>query len=206
MSHQIFQAKNIGGFGLIQRERNPANYQDLFNLYYKTPSVWVRPNGSWNEGEIHLVELPTQYEGLDNVVAFWNPKEQPEPLKKYPFSYTLSWGLSESDMKLTFDKDRVISTRIGLDKSNPKIREFAIDFAGSKLKPFTESNPPQAITSCSDNAGIVFSQVYKNPISDSWRVILKFEPHNKDPVDIRCTLLKGEEVLTETWTYHWSPP
>jgi glucans biosynthesis protein len=37
--------------------------------------------------------------------------------------------------------------------------------------------------------------------------VLKLEPmaDNKDPVDIRCTLQKGEEVLTETWTYHWSP-
>ena len=49
---------------------------------------------------------------------------------------------------------------------------------------------------------------YYNRFSDSWRVVLKLEPKadNKDPVDIRCTLQKGEEVLTETWTYHWSPP
>src|SRR5262249_57964267 len=49
MSHQVFIAKDIGGFGLIQRERDFANYQDLFNSYYKTPSVWVSPHGSWGE-------------------------------------------------------------------------------------------------------------------------------------------------------------
>ena len=55
MSHQVFVAtKDLGGFGLIQRDRNFSNYQDLFNAYYKTPSVWVRPNGAWGEGEIHL--------------------------------------------------------------------------------------------------------------------------------------------------------
>jgi len=206
MSHQIFGAKDIGGFGLIQRERDFSNYQDLFNAYYKTPSVWVRPNGNWNEGEVHLVELPTHYEGLDNVVAFWNPKEQPQPLKRYPFSYTLLWGSNESDMKLTFDKDRVISTRIGVDPRDEKVREFAIDFAGAKLKAFNEANKPQAITSCSANAGIPYSEVFYNKYTSSWRVVLKLEPHNQDPVDIRCTLQKGEEVLTETWTYHWSPP
>jgi glucans biosynthesis protein len=166
----------------------------------------VRPNGDWKEGEIHLVELPTTYEGLDNVVAFWNPKEQPQPLKPYSFSYTMLWGTNESDMKLMFDKDRVVSTRIGVDPRDAKIREFAIDFAGPKLKQFTEANKPQAITSCSANAGIPYSEVFYNPYSKSWRVVLKLEPHNQDPVDIRCTLQKGEEVLTETWTYHWSPP
>jgi glucans biosynthesis protein len=206
MSHQVFLAKDPGGFGLIQRERNFGNYQDLFNHYDHTPSVWVRPGGQWGEGEVHIVELPTTYEGLDNVVAFWNPKEQPQPLKKYHISYTLLWGLNESDMKVTFDRDRVVSTRVGVDPRDPKVHEFAIDFAGPRLKPFTDDNKPQAITSCSDNAGISFSEVYHNSYNDSWRVVLKLEPHNKDPVDIRCTLQKGEEVLTETWTYHWTPP
>jgi periplasmic glucans biosynthesis protein len=208
MSQQVFATANLGGFGLIQRDRDFADYQDLFNYYYKTPSVWVRPNGSWGPGEVHLVELPTHYEGLDNIVAFWNPKEQPQPLKPYKFSYTLLWGLSEGDMKLMFDKARVVSTRVGLDPRDAKIREFAIDFAGPKLKPFTEANKPQAITSCSANAGIPYSEVFYNPFTSSWRVVLKLEPKadNKEPVDIRCTLQKGEEVLTETWTYHWSPP
>ena len=208
-SHQVFAAKDIGGFGLMQRERNFSQFQDLFNRYDRTPSVWVRPRGTngWSEGQVHLVELSTQSEWeSDNIVAFWNPKELPQPLKPYPISYTLLWGTNEPDMKLNFGKDRVISTRIGVDPRDAKVREFVVDFAGSKLKPFTESNRPQAITSCSDNARISFSEVYKNPFGDSWRVVIKLEPQNKDPVDIRCTLQKGEEVLTETWTYHWSPP
>lgn len=206
MSHQVFAVKDIAGFGLIQRERDFAAYQDLFNQYHLTPSVWVRPNGSWGEGEIHLVELPTTYEGLDNVVAFWNPKEQPEALKPYSISYTLKWGMSESDMKLEFDKDRVIATRVGQDPRDAKVRMFAVDFAGPKLRPFTVTNRPQAITSCSENAHISFSEVDQLPFPDSWRVMIKMEPQNKDPVDLRCTLQKGEDVLTETWTYHWSPP
>jgi glucans biosynthesis protein len=206
MSHQVFATKGINGFGLIQRDRNFSHYQDLFNGYFKTPSVWVRPNDDWKEGEIHLLELPTTDEWQDNIAAFWNPKEQPAPLQPFKFSYSLLWGTNENDMKLNFDRDHVIATRIGLDPRDPKIREFAIDFAGPKLKQFSESNKPQAITSCSANAGIAFSEIYFNPYENCWRVVLKLEPHNQDPVDIRCTLQKGEEVLTETWTYHWSPP
>jgi len=166
----------------------------------------VRPNGEWGEGEVHLLELSTTNEYQDNIAAFWNPKDQPAPLQPFKISYTLLWGTNEDDMKLNFDRDRVIATRIGQDPRDPKIREFMIDFAGPKLKGFSETNKPQAITSCSANAGIAYSEIYYNQYESCWRVDLKLEPHNQDPVDIRCTLQKGEEVLTETWTYHWSPP
>jgi len=211
MSHQVFATKSIAGFGLIQRDRNFSDYQDLFNGYVKTPSVWVRPNGGpnggdWGDGEVHLLEMSTANEYEDNIAAFWNPKNQPAPLQPFKFSYTLLWGTNEDDMKLNFDRDRVVATRVGVDPRDPKIREFMVDFAGPKLKGFSETNKPQAITSCSANAGIAYSEIYYNPYESCWRVDIKLEPHNQDPVDIRCTLQKGEEVLTETWTYHWSPP
>jgi glucans biosynthesis protein len=49
--------------------------------------------------------------------------------------------------------------------------------------------------------------VLKNDFEKSWRVFLKFEPAPgfKEPVPLRCTLKKGETVLTETWDYLWNP-
>jgi len=204
MRHQRFAAKDIRGFGLLQREREFNGYQDLFNEYHLAPSVWVKPQGHWGEGEVNLVELPTNYEGLDNVVAFWDPKEKPAPLQPFRFAYTLQWT-RETDLKLSYNK--VVATRIGLDPRNAGRRQFAIDFAGPKLAALPENLPPQAIASCSANAAIVENQVFRNAFNGTWRVMLKLEPKpgNKDPVDIRCTLQKGEEVLTETWTYLWSP-
>jgi glucan biosynthesis protein len=29
---------------------------------------------------------------------------------------------------------------------------------------------------------------------------------NKEPVDLRCTLKKGNDAISETWSYLWSPP
>ena len=205
MRHQRFAAKNIRGFGLLQRGRNFADYQDLFNSYQSVPSVWVEPRGHWEEGEVNLVELSTHYEGLDNIVAFWDPKLKPEPLKPYRFAYTLYWT-RETDLKL--DSNKVAATRVGLDPSDPQRWQFAIDFTGPKLAALTETNPPQCIASCSTNGLIVDNQVFQNPNGNTWRVMLKMEPkpENKDPVDVRCTLKKGEEVLGETWTYLWNPP
>jgi glucans biosynthesis protein len=205
MGHQRFAAKDIRGFGLLQRDRNFDNYQDLFNLYQTVPGVWVEPHGPWGEGEINLVELSTSYEGLDNIVAFWDPKVKPKMMQPFHFGYTLYWTLRESDLKVTDNK--VISTRVGVDPRDPHRRQFAVDFSGPKLDPIAESAPPMAIASCSTNAAIVGNQVFRNHFDKSWRVMLKLEPKpgNNDPVDIRCTLQKGEEVLSETWTYHWSP-
>ena len=205
MRHQYFATKGIRGFGLLQRERSFAAYQDNFNPYYQTPSVWVEPRGHWGEGEVHLVELSTWYEGLDNIVAFWSPKEIPKPLQPFHFAYSLSWT-REKDMKLS--PNHVAATRIGLDPRTEKRRQIVIDFTGPRLAGFTENNPPQAIASCSDNATLTENQIFHVPELGVWRVILKMENQagNKNPVDIRCTLKQGEEVLTETWAYHWSPP
>lgn len=81
MRHQTYAANNLGGFGLLQRDRNFSHYQDLNHDYNNVPSVWVAPHGGWGEGKVHVVELSTQYEGLDNVVAFWDPATKPAPMQ-----------------------------------------------------------------------------------------------------------------------------
>ena len=130
MRHQKFAANNIRGFGLLQRDRDFDDYQDIFNYYNQTPSVWVEPRGHWGDGDMHLLELSTQYEGLDNIVAFWDPKQKPAPLQPYHFSYTMYWT-RENDMK--FSQNKVMLTRIGVDPRNQQWREIIIDFNGPKL-------------------------------------------------------------------------
>ena len=205
MRHQIFNAPDIRGFGLLQRERNFAAYQDSFNLYHLTPSVWVEPHGNWGEGNLHLVELNTAYEGLDNIVAFWDPKNKPAPLQPMRFGYTLYWT-REGDLKLS--ENRAVSTRVGLDTTVQNRRQFVIDFDGPKLDALPEDRAPQAIANCSPNADIVANVVTRNPYLGTWRVVLKLQPkpNNVDPVDLRCTLQSGTNVLSETWVYQWSPP
>ena len=142
LRHQIFHAPDIRGFGLLQRERNFSAYQDMFNLYQHTPSVWIVPHGDWGEGDLHLVELSTTYEGLDNIVAFWDPKVKPAPLQPFRFGYTMKWT-RETDLKLSVDK--VVATRIGLDGRFTGARQFVIDFEGPDLDAIPEDKPPTAI-------------------------------------------------------------
>ena len=204
LRHQIFSAPNIRGFGLLQRERSFAAYQDLFTSFQLEPGVWVEPHGNWGDGDLHLVQLTANYEGFDNIVVFWDPKDKPAPLQPCRFAYTVRW-MGGAD-KIT--ENKVVSTRVGLDTIGGNGRQFVIDFDGPMLDSIPENDPPQAIANCSTNAAIYFNQVLRNPDAGAWRVILKMQPRsgNTDPVDLRCTLQKGTNLLSETWTYQWSPP
>jgi glucans biosynthesis protein len=206
LRHQIFHAPDIRGFGLLQRERAFRAYEDTFNFYQQVPSVWVEPHGNWGDGDLHLVELSTHYEGLDNIVAFWDPKNKPAPLQPYHFGYRLSWQTGSADLKLS--ENRVVSMRVGLDTHFENTRQFVLDFVGPKLGVIPGNDPPQAIANCSANAAIVDNLVLPNPFLNGWRVVLKMQPKpgNNDPVDLRCTLQQGTNILSETWTYQWSPP
>lgn len=205
MRHSVYATKSLRGFGLLQRDRNFANYQEIFHPYHLTPSAWIRPKGDWGEGEVHLVELSTNYEGLDNIVAFWNPKTKPAPLQPYAFGYELLWT-RETDFQLS--ENKVLATRVGAELHDPKKRQVHIDFGGPKLAAIPEGEPPQVIASCTPNAKIYEASILRSPYEPIWRVLIKFEPSpdNKDPVELRCTLKKGEETISETWNYLWSPP
>jgi glucans biosynthesis protein len=203
--HQVFSAPGIRGFGLLQRERDFAAYQDLFNVYNQVPSVWVEPDGNWGEGDLHLVELSTVYEGLDNIVAFWDPKNKPAPLQPFRYGYTLYWEGGEADWRRS--ENRVVSTRIGPDTQFQGARQFVIDFRGPKLDAISDEHPPTVVSSCSGGAHIADSLVVRNPFLDTWRVILKLvpPPGSNNAVDLRCTLQQGTNAVGETWVYQWSP-
>ena len=204
--HQVFHAPNIKGFGLLQRERNFAAYQDTFNLYHQVPSVWVEPDGNWGDGDLHLVELSTSYEGLDNIVAFWDPKNKPAPLAPFRFGYTLHWEGGDADLKRS--ENRVVSTRIGPDAQFAGARQFVIDFAGPKFDAIPETKPPVAVSNCSGGAHIADTFVTRNNFLGTWRVILKMIPPagSKAAIDLRCSLQQGTNNVGETWVYQWSPP
>ncbi|MGO8701625.1 MAG: glucan biosynthesis protein [Limisphaerales bacterium] len=203
LRHQIFPADGIRGFGLLQRDRDFNNYQDIFHSYQDAPSAWVEPHGNWGDGTIHVVELSTQYEGLDNVVAFWNPAAKPAPLQPLRFGYTLYWT-KETDR--TLSTNEVVSTRVGINPRAPDQREFVIDFSLPQVA--LDGKAPAIAAICGTNGTVAQEQIFPNPMEKTWRVILDVlpKPGQREPLDVNCALKKGNEEVSETWTYHWTPP
>ena len=99
-------------------------------FYEKRPSLWIEPLGDWGKGTVDLVEIPTQDETFDNIVAYWNPENLLTAGQEYLFSYRMYWG------RLPFSpRERMVATRTGVGGvvGQPRkyfSRRFVIDFAG----------------------------------------------------------------------------
>ncbi|WP_128253947.1 glucan biosynthesis protein [Falsirhodobacter deserti] len=124
------------GFGLLQRDRNFENYQDDGVFYDKRPSVWVEPTSDWGKGAVTLVELPTNDEVYDNIVAFWTPEQAPQPGQQMEFSYRLHWA---KDVPVEETVARTSATRIGEGgyPGNPRPADqvkMQIEFTGDILR------------------------------------------------------------------------
>ena len=76
LQFSAFSSSSPHGFGLMQRKRSFADFQDLALDYEKRPSLWIEPIGDWGQGATDLVEIPSPNEVNDNIVAFWRPKDK----------------------------------------------------------------------------------------------------------------------------------
>jgi glucans biosynthesis protein len=60
-----FTTEQPQGFGLVQRSRDEADFEDFENQYERRPSAWVEPKGDWGPGAVELVEIPSGRETND---------------------------------------------------------------------------------------------------------------------------------------------
>ena len=86
-----FADKNPRGFGLLQRDRNFDHYLDGVK-YELRPSAWVEPLEPFGEGFVQLVEIPTDDEIHDNVVAMWVPKAPVKGGQAFDLKYRAALG------------------------------------------------------------------------------------------------------------------
>ena len=91
-----FQDENPRGFGLLQRDRNFQNYQDLAARYNVRPSAWVTPHGSWGKGAVQLTQLATNNTNTDNVVLFWRPDLPQGGRSPRRFNYTIDFYMNDA--------------------------------------------------------------------------------------------------------------
>lgn len=201
-----FYARDIRGYGLLQRDREFAHFQDLSNPYWQTPSAWVEPMQAWGDGEVRLIELPTNNEAMDNIVAFFEPRAPPKAGDHREIAYTLSWKMQDEE---ALSPDRVTATRIGEIGAYPDTRRFVIEFEGPHLRELASISPVIADITSGGNGYVTENQCFKNVISGGWRVAfaLDTEDDNVFPVELRCVLRDSESglPLSETWSYQWSP-
>lgn len=203
-----FLDDNPRGFGLLQRDRDFASYQDDGVYYDRRPNLWVEPLEPWGRGAVMLVEIPTGDETFDNIVAFWNPERPVEPGDELRLSYRLHWG--DEVPACWHEPAAVIATRIGIggipgQEEGREARKFVIDFRGGDLDLLAEDAEVEPVISAS--RGEIAAPAAR-PIRElgGWRANFDLRVDGTDPVDLRCFLRLGPMALTETWVYQWTPP
>lgn len=207
-----FEAPSPVGFGLIQRDRNFEHYQDLESRYDTRPSLWIVPAGTWGQGHVELVEIPTDSELNDNINAFWVPENLPDPGKPVTYGYTMLWYGSDPSRP---PGGRVEATRVGSTKK-PGSKRFVVDFAGQSLNALPADTPLTAALTVDERAKLLEQQLYKNRVTGGWRLVFEIQlpepgsldavlPNRPRPYELRAFLRNGENVLTETWSYAFDP-
>ncbi len=194
------------GFGLLQRERDFRDYEDDGAFYNKRPSVWVEPMGDWGEGAVQLVEIPTNDEIHDNIVAYWTPRQPYRAGEHHEMHYKLHWRLDEP---YPAPLARVIATRLGTGgipgQPRPKgTAKYVVDFRGGKLGEYTKRGDIEVAVSAASGK-LEREAVYPVVDTDLWRVMFDFTAVSEQPVDLRVYLKKGDEALSETWLFQHLP-
>jgi glucans biosynthesis protein len=192
-----FYDTNPRSFGLIQRQRDYHVYEDLESHFEKRPSLRVEPIGDWGDGEVRLIEIPTQTEIHDNIVSFWRPKDPLRAKGEYAITYRLHWGGNEAGAPLAvFQK-----TRCGAAGDNARL--FVLDIAGDKL----QGAKPDAVRGVvSANFGKVTNIVTQPaPEDGGWRLSFNLDPQKAPVVELRAQLMQDDDPLSEVWVYRWTP-
>ena len=192
----VFEDNHPRGFGLMQRARSLADYEDLEAHYEKRPSLWVEPIGDVGEGGVHLVEIPTKGEIHDNIVAFWRPKAKLAAKSENGFTYRLRWCNDVAN-----DLARISHTRAGAGSDTTRL--FVLDIAGEKLKALPADAKPNIVVSA-DHGRVLNPTTLADPQQGGFRASFELSPDGAKTVELRAQLMNDTTPLSETWIYRWT--
>ncbi|MCA0962408.1 glucan biosynthesis protein [Salipiger bermudensis] len=199
-------AESPTSFGLVQREREFDQYLDAQAHYEKRPSLMVQPLGNWGKGTVRLIEIPTELEANDNIVAYWVPEDPARAGDALEFSYRLHWGMNPPGDRGE-ELGQVVRTRSGeggvsgVEKETDE-RKFVVDFSGGLLRNLS----PDAVVEPEitvQQGSVTQTSLSRISGTDIWRLVIDVEGEPKSAVELKASLRGYGRTLTETWLYQW---
>ncbi len=199
LQFSVFLDKGPKGFGLIQRERYFASYQDADQQYEKRPTLWIEPLEDWGEGSIDLIELPAPEEINENIVCFWRPKDGLGPGIPHRFHYRMHWCWSPP---FENKKAVIVQTRVGESKAGEAM--FVIDFFNAEG--CADCNGGALTVSATASAGEVRNvRLAAAPAAGAvHRLRFEYAPSGSEPVDLRAQLMSNGKPASDTWVFRWA--
>lgn len=207
LATSFFGEENPSAFGLFQRDRDFANYQDTEAWYERRPSLLVEPLDPWGRGSIALIEIPTDFEVNDNIVAFWIPEATIEAGSSLEFRYRLTWGNVREDDDLA----RARSLRSGPGgvagaENDGTTKKFVIDFEGGALRGLSADDAGALESVVSVNGGeLVGTALSRIGESHVWRLAFDITPASGSVVELSAFLTRDGTPISESCLYQWRP-
>ncbi|MCE2027296.1 glucan biosynthesis protein [Sessilibacter corallicola] len=199
--------EHLKGFGLAQRDRAFDNYSDLEAKYETRPSLWIKPMSDWGEGRVELVEIPTNSETNDNIVAYWVPSKPVLAGDELSFDYRIStYNANAPGFDAAFVKSTRTSWAAIAGESNPppkSHRQFVIDFAGIEIDRLS-ANANIKVNLILSSGEYENLRVVKLPEGKGWRVYFTLIPSDNTVIDMRLNLSLHDQRISETWNYVWN--
>jgi glucans biosynthesis protein len=192
------------GFGLQQRDRHFASYQDLAARYDLRPGVWIEPQGRWGAGRVELVQLPTPDETNDNIAAYWVPDQPPKPHAPLDLEYRLLWQKNAEQRPPLYWAMQTLRGRGYMPKPDDSLW-LQVDFVGGPPPAASDSETAAAIY-VDDNAELLQSRIEPNTVDGGWRLVMRLRRADAaKPVEMRAYLHRANRAVSETWSYILPP-
>ncbi|WP_068117609.1 glucan biosynthesis protein [Tropicimonas marinistellae] len=206
LASSYFGAMNPKSFGLVQRSRSFEHYLDAQAHYGRRPSLMVEPIGDWGKGSVRLMEIPSDLEVHDNIVAYWVPEGKTRAGDSLEFSYRLHWGMTPPGAAPS-ELARVLRTRTGKGgvagvEGETGTRKFVIDFAGGLLGRLPGNAELEPVATAI-NGEIVESVLSPVDGKDEWRLVLEVRGQPGAVVELKAGISGYDRTLTETWVSQW---
>lgn len=188
---------DVRAFGLLQRERRFEAYQDLEANYHLRPSYWVEAGERWPEGSLKLVELPTQSEAEDNIVAFWRPA------RPIPAGGGAEWfyRLTALGADATPALGRFAGFAAGRADEDGQAwlwRSVWLDFGGGDLLYAARDIGRLELATEGSSGQVSVARLTPHPGIGGVRAVVDVRGPRPGPLVVRAELRRGGRALTET--------
>ena len=194
---------NPRGFGLMQRDRSPASYEDPEALYERRPSAWVEPVGNWGAGPGRAGADPDARRdqrqhrrllgaagraGARQAVRLRLPDPLAERRQRCPPARP-GWCRPGAAAASSSEPDGDIN--------------FVVDFDGPPLRaPGAAAEAIEPVIWVDANAEVRERNLFRNPVSGAWRMTVRIKRNDAaKPVELRAYLKQQQTTLSETWSY-----
>jgi len=192
-----FADQNPRGFGLLQRARVFDAFYDDDARWELRPSLWIEPIGDWGEGEVLLLEIPSDSEFNDNVIAQWRPKMALAAGASISFAYRQFWCWTPPARP---PLAAVVSSRGG--KIGKRLR-FAVEFVADLFADPQKAAQVTAQVSAAPGQ-IVATRLFAYKERRAIRVVLDLDAGSESYSELRVQLKAADQPVSETWLYRWT--